>query len=115
MSCVRAPRLLTTLYFSHVPLHHHPHHTHVFRTLDAGHHSGNMQFRLLDLPAELRNEIYGLALQRSGPLHVVRTWIRHHYALKLERSTFTPALLATCRAINTEATPILYGGSTYDD
>lgn len=73
-----------------------------------------MQLSFLELPAEIRNEIYGQALQRHRSLQVVRTWIKHHYALKLERSSLVPALLATCRAINCEATPILYGGSMYD-
>ncbi|KAF2490133.1 hypothetical protein BU16DRAFT_429222, partial [Lophium mytilinum] len=46
------------------------------------------QSRLLSLPGELRNEIYGLLLGNPSSLH--------------------PAILSTCRQTFTEATPLLY-------
>ncbi|KAK4497150.1 hypothetical protein PRZ48_011600 [Zasmidium cellare] len=71
-----------------------------------------MKRTFLDLPPEIRNEIYLLALQHNRPLQVIRVWIKHQYTLKSDRSSCNTALLATCRTINKEATPVLYGSNS---
>lgn len=58
---------------------------------------------LISLPAELRNEIYDLALTHSdGPIDVTS-----------DEKPNEPALLATCVQIRTEATPIFYANNSF--
>ncbi|KAF7198153.1 hypothetical protein HII31_00509 [Pseudocercospora fuligena] len=76
----------------------------------------------LDLSAELRNRIYDLALHscKPGPLRLIAPT----YGTKKCISRFTssrifavdsqglsPNILATCKQINAEATPVLYGAN----
>ncbi|CAK3936123.1 Hypothetical predicted protein [Lecanosticta acicola] len=60
--------------------------------------------RLLNLPAELRNEIYELVLVSSGRIELTTT---------RPKSLREPAFLAISRQIRTEATAIYYGSNTF--
>lgn len=64
----------------------------------------------MDLSPELRNRIYEYALVSSEDLLVgfrkTYSWFWSGYGL-------CPNLLATCRQINQEATPVLYGANTF--
>lgn len=73
----------------------------------------------LSLSPELRNEIYKLALTTPQPIFVAGdgtasdrftycTW-RH-----LQGCGLTPCLLATCKRIHSEATPIFYGSNSFN-
>ncbi|KAE9983561.1 hypothetical protein EG327_005441 [Venturia inaequalis] len=74
-----------------------------------------------DLPGELRNKIYGLALVSPIPivLDVLEYKARVYYEDYNVRGAYKPyrnvaiALLRTCKAINAESTPILLGESTF--
>ncbi|KAK5686083.1 hypothetical protein LTS10_002197 [Elasticomyces elasticus] len=81
----------------------------------------NEVFRFSDLPAEIRNMIYGLALQCVSPL-----LIDVSYTQQLPRITFSTSpvlrrgsslaasLLSVSHQLHTEAAPILYGANTFD-
>jgi len=76
--------------------------------------STKSQSRLLSLPAELRLQIYTLLL--SPPhLATIRRISSRGYCSDyiLPPLSLTPSLLGTCRQINNEATPILYGQNTF--
>ncbi|KXS95586.1 hypothetical protein AC578_3256 [Pseudocercospora eumusae] len=65
-----------------------------------------------DLSAELRNRIYGLALTNGDDETPLR--IRYHCKNGeqrpcLDNQGLSPNILATCKRIHQEATPILYG------
>jgi hypothetical protein len=64
--------------------------------------SGKTSF--LSLPAELRNEIYAVALDERGPIRI-RTTLP--YLLE-------PALLATNRQVRSEAVGIWYGENVFE-
>lgn len=61
--------------------------------------------RLLSLPAELRLRIYSFCLAPTGSIYLHRTPTKRH---AVTPSSITPALLATNRQINAEATGVLY-------
>jgi hypothetical protein len=60
---------------------------------------------LLSLPAELRLRIYSFALAPTGSIYLHRTSTKRY---AVTPSTISPALLATCRQINYEASGVLY-------
>lgn len=60
------------------------------------------QSPLIELPAELRNNIYRKALLRDGEISV-----------SSKESPDEPALLATCRQIRSEVLPIYYGENNF--
>ena len=60
---------------------------------------------LLQLPAELRNEIWQLALVRDEPIRIFHPGM----GARLE-----PALLATCKQIRNEAQDMLYSENTFE-
>lgn len=64
----------------------------------------------LDLPPELRNEIYRQTLTSNRALRVSE-WTLKSTTIHQQVSV---ALLVTCRQIHTEATAILYGANTSD-
>lgn len=82
--------------------------------------TGN-HFRLLDLPAELRNRIYRFALSAPHPLslrkyvvHQGRTCTSFGSVDENKRTTFALlALLCSCRTTRTEGRPIYYGCNTF--
>lgn len=57
---------------------------------------------LLNLPAELRNHIFKLAVVKDHPIEIY-SWVAHRKA----------ALLATCKQIRSEALAIYYGENTF--
>jgi len=65
--------------------------------------------RLLSLPAELRLRIYSFALAPTGSIYLHRTPSKRH---AITPSSISPALLATNRQINAEATGVLYVENT---
>ncbi|CAK3969518.1 Hypothetical predicted protein [Lecanosticta acicola] len=77
----------------------------------------SMPFRFLDLPPELRMRVYPYLLEEDRGIS-----IRHSKTTKLKARAigtyWTPlnmpvALLATCKIINKEATPVLYGNNSF--
>ncbi|KAK4610101.1 hypothetical protein CLAFUW4_13743 [Fulvia fulva] len=64
---------------------------------------------LLELPAELRNQIYELVL--TGTL---RYRLRRGYSRRSVVSFLAPALLCTCKAIYQEALGIYYSAATFE-
>ena len=68
--------------------------------------SAPMQRRigLLDLPAEIKNRIYGYALTSPRPL-----WINERFPWKL----LSPHLLRCCKTVCQEATAILYAENAF--
>lgn len=79
------------------------------------------RFSLLDLPAEMRNEIYSYALTASEPLRVIpkpssaltRSTALLPFEAEEERPLTAINLLRTCRQIHYEANPIFYGTNTF--
>ncbi|GAB7345601.1 hypothetical protein MBLNU457_3900t1 [Dothideomycetes sp. NU457] len=72
------------------------------------------QSRLLCLPAELRIQIYTLLLSPPHLATIRRISSRGYCSdYVLPPLSLTPSLLGTCRQINDEATPILYGQNTF--
>ena len=67
------------------------------------------QSRLLSLPAELRLRIYSFTLAPTGSIYLHRT---SNKRFAVTPSTISPALLATNRQINYEATGVLYTENT---
>ncbi|GIZ47680.1 hypothetical protein CKM354_001076500 [Cercospora kikuchii] len=76
----------------------------------------------LDLPPELRNRIYELALIVRHPdpvicvgyLHVDQWRIsKERYPSSLRQLKMTPSILATCRQVQQEASPVLYGNNPF--
>lgn len=74
--------------------------------------------RLLELPAELRNEIYELALFQTRPIGV--TIVLEHCLTLLDFTRASrrslveePPLLTCCRQVREEAIGIFYGSSTF--
>ena len=65
--------------------------------------------RLLSLPAELRLRIYSFALAPTGSIYLHRTSTKRY---AVTPSTISPALLATNRQINYEASGVLYTENT---
>lgn len=65
-----------------------------------------MQFPFLDLPAELRLLVYEHLLVASEPWRLA--------AVEENRSTLYPNILATCRLVRQEATPVLYGCNEFE-
>lgn len=90
--------------------------------------NSSKSFPFLKLSAELRNAIYELCLVTERTIHVKRTtdfmvW-RGKHCVKERPSAWcpeseysplavSPNLLVTCRTINEEATPILYGSNHF--
>lgn len=64
----------------------------------------------LDLPAELRNDIYSLILPTSDSFGVNDLATKPHFPVVSKKST---SMLRTCRQIHAETTPILYGSNTF--
>jgi hypothetical protein len=64
---------------------------------------------LLSLPAELRLRIYSFALAPTGSIYLHRTSTKRY---AVTPSTISPALLATNRQINYEASGVLYTENT---
>lgn len=60
----------------------------------------------LDLPAELRNQIYTHALIQPTPISLPYAYERRPFR--------EPALLRTARTIRAEATPLYYGGNVFE-
>lgn len=80
------------------------------------HHAGEQHAKMaprtfISLPPEVRNLIYYFAFSNDRALQVVSLWdkIKQSYTLKSDPSSCVPALLATCRTVNSEGTSILYG------
>ncbi|CZT23370.1 uncharacterized protein RCC_09084 [Ramularia collo-cygni] len=79
-------------------------------------------FRFLDLSPELRNQIYRYCLTDSEVLAVrsgasLNPPQRRWYILRappLTQPVLSTNLLATCKKIHDEATPILYGSNTFE-
>lgn len=68
----------------------------------------------LTLPAELRNEIYGLVLTTPYAPTLRKLSTRGHVSdYILPKLHLTPALLRTCRQIHSEAHSILYATNTF--
>ena len=65
--------------------------------------------RLLSLPAELRLRIYSFTLAPTGSIYLHRTSTKRY---AVTPSNISPALLATNRQINYEATGVLYTENT---
>ena len=66
----------------------------------------------LDLSAETRNVIYELSLISSRPHFVAHLTLQTGEITGFDRAKehqMVPNLLATCKQINLEATPVLYG------
>lgn len=79
-------------------------------------------FRFRDLPPEIRNIVYALALQDSETLRIyTRSELRltragggaGHEMFCINASAISAALLRVSRQLNSEATPIMYGGNTF--
>lgn len=76
----------------------------------------------LDLPAELRNEIYRLCLVVSRPLKVMhqeqgptlRICNQFNSASTCQQESWAPGLLRSCKQINHEAASILYGENVFN-
>ncbi|KAF2720418.1 hypothetical protein K431DRAFT_285894 [Polychaeton citri CBS 116435] len=73
---------------------------------------------LLALPAELRNTIWSLLLIHDQEAY---SFSQTHYAAANLRDysprtthRFSPSILYTCKQINAEGTPILYGANTFN-
>lgn len=64
----------------------------------------------LDLPAELRNQVYKLTLISSGK--ITSNPMTGHYR-RGEPNRFTPGLLAVSRQVHLECAPVFYGGNTW--
>ncbi|KAM3418195.1 hypothetical protein BST61_g6398 [Cercospora zeina] len=62
-------------------------------------------FPFLDLPAEVRLLVYGYLLIKDGPCYVQP----YHQIQRLNSASLHPNIVATCRLIRHEATPLLYG------
>lgn len=75
-------------------------------------------FRFLDLPPELRTRIYLDLLEMDGDLFIYhqqdgfRVQYRNRLSHNNGKIVITVGLLRTCKQINFEATPILYGSNT---
>ena len=72
---------------------------------------------LLDLPIEIRLKIYGYALISNKEIHLSATRTARYDWSPYEPSPQTKpqvALLRTCKEINREATPILYGKNKFE-
>lgn len=78
----------------------------------------------LDLPAEIRNQIYKYLLRYLADMDIflrgerIVAWRhsedRSHCSIySMRRKNVFTHILATCHAINTEAAPILYGTGTF--
>ncbi|KAJ1326877.1 hypothetical protein MN608_08325 [Microdochium nivale] len=63
---------------------------------------------LLDLPGEIRNDIYQLVLSRDEPLNVAG------YSSVFMGPQMSTALLRTNKQVHNEASAILYGQNTFD-
>ncbi|KAI9667379.1 MAG: hypothetical protein M1821_000194 [Bathelium mastoideum] len=71
-------------------------------------------FPLLDLPLEIRLLIYHHALTHASIPHLRLLSTRAHCSdYVLPSPPLVPALLATCRAVAAEATPVLYGANVF--
>ena len=70
--------------------------------------SEHNQFRLLRLPAELRNRIYHLAVVNEKPLDIV-----HHKRYRRAKAPQQPALASTSKQLREEVLPIFYGGNSF--
>lgn len=62
----------------------------------------------MDLPPDIRNIIYSVALVVSEPIIMSLDYRRPRY------ESIDTSLLRTCRQINQEAIPILYGENTFE-
>ncbi|KAK4969485.1 hypothetical protein LTR42_008756 [Elasticomyces elasticus] len=81
----------------------------------------NGVFRFCDLPAEIRNMVYGFALQRVGHLFIDVDYTRQPPRITFstapifwKRSGLSASLLGVSPQIHEEAAPILYGANTFD-
>jgi hypothetical protein len=70
--------------------------------------SGHTLFRLLDLPAELRNRIYHFAVVNEKPIDII-----HHKRWRRAEALQQPALASTCKQLRKEVLPIFYGGNSF--
>jgi hypothetical protein len=80
---------------------------------------------LLDLPKEIRNNIYELCLTVPEEVCMMAEFSELDYDYELHitedgsdrisstRANFQPAILATCRTIHQEATPMFYGSNRF--
>ena len=76
--------------------------------------SNTRPLSFLDLPAELRNHIYRILLVSRLIPALRKLCVRNHCSdYALPTLPIHPALLATCRQIHEEATPLLYGENTF--
>lgn len=83
----------------------------------------------LDLPRELRDEIYGLVLLAEGNVHLGTTilgrWTPHHwhpdirlegrcwFGCRIPPRALTPAVLRVSKQLHAEAAEVLYGHNTF--
>ncbi|KAF2756291.1 hypothetical protein EJ05DRAFT_478299 [Pseudovirgaria hyperparasitica] len=77
-------------------------------------------FRFLDLPPELRNHIYEIALSDTQPVSLCEGWKKYrriarrqhvrsyHETIATSTNSFVPALLALNKQIHVEAVAVLY-------
>ncbi|CAK3969910.1 Hypothetical predicted protein [Lecanosticta acicola] len=75
-------------------------------------------FRFLDLPPELRNRVYCYALESAEEIGLQQpSWIEGPQPIREPPSRrsekLTIQLLATCKLVHKEATPILYANNTF--
>ena len=84
-------------------------------SMDLDSPTDQSQSRLLALPAELRNCIWQLLLvQSTQGAPAIRTYISTGASETVRRSNrFCANVLKTCKTINYEATPILYGENVF--
>lgn len=68
---------------------------------------------LFDLPPELRNRIYPDLLQAPDEIEVGYADPGLQIRGSVAGHTIHPHILATCRAVNGEATPVLYGANEF--
>ncbi|KAF2166195.1 hypothetical protein M409DRAFT_55062 [Zasmidium cellare ATCC 36951] len=66
-----------------------------------------------DLPAEIRNRIYELALTRPRTLSLCTTFQHGRLVLRLNTTRIFPSILLACATTHREATPILYGANKF--
>lgn len=67
---------------------------------------------LLDLPAELRNQIYQLAVVEKKPITVTQR-IPHTFTTYYLKPPERPALAQTCKQLQQEVLPVFFGQNTF--